>query len=85
MKRRLVCPHCHDDTFIRRQDVVVRVYADGNDIATEATREFATWPLQCAGCFEMMAVDELVVRGEHRSIDRVKGGTWRPWDNTSSS
>lgn len=77
MKKRLVCPHCQDDTFIRRHDVVVRVYADGNDIAIEATRELAVWPLQCATCFETVAVEELVANDGPCPIDRVKGAAMR--------
>ena len=75
MKKRLVCPHCQDGSFIRRHDVVVRVYADGNDIAIEATRKLEAWPLQCATCFETVAVDELVANDGLRPVDRVKGGT----------
>lgn len=77
MKKRLVCPHCEDGSFIRRHDVVVRVYADGNDndIAVEAARELEAWPLQCATCFETVAVEELVASDGPRPVDRVKGGT----------
>ena len=74
MKKRLVCPHCRDGSFIRRHDVVVRVYADGNDIAIEATRELEAWPLQCATCFETVAVEELVASGGPRPVERLKGG-----------
>ncbi len=85
MKKKLVCPHCHDDTFIRRHDVVVWVYADGNDVAIEAVRELADWPLQCAGCLETVATEELVVQDELGRFGRVKGGAARPWDSISSS
>jgi hypothetical protein len=77
MKKRLVCPHCQDDTFIRRHDVVARVHADGDEIAIEATRELAAWPLQRATCFETVAVEEFVANDGPCRIDRVKGGAMR--------
>ena len=78
MGDQVMCPHGRDDRFIRRPEVVVRGYAAGGEIAVEAIRELAAWPLECATCLETVATEELARKGDPLPIERLKGGARRP-------